>query len=288
MCYYCETVLHYVASFMKPLKSLSTYLLPVIATTAAMLHSPFAAQSSLQLAQSAQGKVEGTIQFPSDYVPAMRVCGQKTSNSYLMSCINTEEAQSTFSIDLDPGEYYLFSFMENGFVGGRDAFYFHSIGGFQGGSNAPAPVQVTAGQTTGGVVLNNYQTCGEYPQYCVAPPSASSVISESVPSDSEITQLLITGENWLWGGVESCNNAKIVFDSNGSYAAFQRDSSGWYNAASVYESTFSVKNSALTLVDGRGEPTYSPATYDITAASESRIDMVRPSGESLTLFNCPS
>ena len=269
---------------MKPLKSLSTYLLPVIATTAAMLHSPFAAQSSLQLAQSAQGKVEGTIQFPSDYIPAMRVCGQKTSNSYLMSCISIEENQATFSIDLDPGEYYLFSFIDNGFANGRDAFFFHTASG----SNAPAPVQVTAGQTTRGIVTNNYQTCSEYSQYCVAPPSASSMTIEAVPSDSEITNLLIRGENWLWGGVDACNSAKIVFDSNGSYIAVQRDSSGWYNVGSVYESTFSVSNGALTLVDGRGGPSYSPATYDITAVSESRIDMVRPSGESLTLFNCPS
>lgn len=263
-------------------------MVPVIATTATVLHSPFAAQSSLYLAQNAQGKVEGTIQFPSDYVPAMRVCGQKTSNPYLMSCISTEENQSTFSIDLAPGEYYLFSFIDDGFGSGRDAFYFHSVGGFQGGSNAPAPVQVTAGQTTRGIITNNYQTCGEYPQYCVAPPSASSVTTDAVPSDSEITNLLIRGENWLWGGVDACANAKIIFDSNGSYVAVQRDSSGWYNAGSASESTFSVKNGSLTLIDGRGGPAYAPATYDIAAVSESKIDMIRPSGESLTLFNCPS
>ena len=274
---------------MKTLKFLSTYMVPVIATIATVLHSPFAAQSSLHIAQSAQGKVEGTIQFPSDHIPIMRVCGQKTSNPYLMSCISTEENQSTFSIDLDPGEYYLFSFIDDGYGAGRDAFFFHSIGGFRAeGSNAPALVQVNAGQTTGGIVLNNNQTCREYSQYCVAPPSASSVISESMPSDSEITQLLIRGENWLWGGVEACNSAKIIFDSNGSYAAFQRDSTGWYNAGSVYESTFTINNGALILVDGRGGPAYSPSAYDITAVSESRIDMVRPTGESLTLFNCPS
>ena len=159
---------------MKMLKFLSTYMLSVIATTATVLHSPFAAQSSLQLAQSAQGKVEGTIQFPSDYVQTMRVCGQKTKNPYLMSCITTEEDQSTFSIDLDPGEYYLFSFIDDGYGAGRDAFFFHSIGGFRAGaSNAPAPVQVNAGRTTGSIVLNNNQTCREYSQYCVAPPSTS-------------------------------------------------------------------------------------------------------------------
>lgn len=128
-------------------------------------------RDGIGLAQNTQGTVEGRIAYPSDFTPAMRVCGQSTQNPYLMSCVSTEENQPAFSLTLDPGDYYFFAFEANAFPDGRGYFLFHTVGGFQaGGSNVPASVSVVAGQTTTGVTANNPRTCTEYSQYCATPP----------------------------------------------------------------------------------------------------------------------
>lgn len=122
----------------------------------------------LYLAQDSQGVVEGTLSYPSDILPAMRVCAQSTSNVYLMSCIDTEEDQGSFEMSLNPGEYYFFSYM---LWPDAEQFIFHSIGGFRvDTSHAPQAESVVAGQTTRGIAINNPRTCEEYAQYCVTPP----------------------------------------------------------------------------------------------------------------------
>lgn len=125
-------------------------------------------QSNQYVAQNNKGTVEATIQYPSDFIPELRVCAQSTSNPYLMNCVDTAEEQRSVEMMLDPGEYYFFSYEE--WTDGRQ-FLFHSVGGFRSGaSNAPKPVSVRVGQTTQDVVMNNPFTCSEYPQYCVTPP----------------------------------------------------------------------------------------------------------------------
>lgn len=130
------------------------------------------------LVQNGQGTVEGSALFPSEYKPALRVCAQATSNAYLMTCIDSPESQNAFSMTLDPGEYYFFSYLNNGRGG---AFIFHSIGNAQyGASDAPKAVRVIAGQITRGIVINESSTCEQYSQYCITPPDNRSLVPTSL------------------------------------------------------------------------------------------------------------
>lgn len=53
--------------------------------------------SQQMIAQTNQGIIEGAALSPPDYKPALGVCAQSTSNSYLMTCINSPESQTTFT-----------------------------------------------------------------------------------------------------------------------------------------------------------------------------------------------
>lgn len=216
---------------MKMLKGFSNLGFPPLVITAALLHLSASTEAvqqnslhtpnNLHIAQAAQGTVEGTIQYPSDILPAMQVCAQSTSNAYLMSCLNTEEFQSSFSLSLPPGEYYFFAYEEDAYGDGRGAFLFHSVGGYRaGGSNAPAPVRVSTGLTSTGVVTNNPWTCTEYSQYCVTPPRSISTASGSTQSDSKQAETLpdrIENLNGTWEGTYVCSqgltNLQVIIEA---------------------------------------------------------------------------
>ena len=172
------------------------------------------------LAQSSQGVVEGTILFPSDYKPALRLCAQSTSNAYLMTCIDSPASQASFSMTLDPGDYYFFSYLdESNSQGRRGFFYFHTIGGYRaGGSVEPKVVTVRSVQTIRDVVVNEPNTCSEYSQYCITPPSASASSAQPTSSRSATTSTLRPGAYYRGGYVS-------IYEHNGQfcYSGFSRN-----------------------------------------------------------------
>jgi hypothetical protein len=113
------------------------------------------------------GTISGQLSFPSDILPAMTICAQSTSNYYLLNCIESEDEQRTFQMDVRPGEYFVFSYISES--SGESITQYHAN---WGNNSQPIPVRVNAGGTFTNVNPQNYVLCRErpYPSYCVRPP----------------------------------------------------------------------------------------------------------------------
>lgn len=119
-----------------------------------------------------------------------------------------------------------------------------------------------------------------------------SLISQSPLSftDSEITDILTDGEGiWSWAGSEYCDRYQTIFSEDGEYINFRRDGSEWRLAGSASMSRFSVKGGVMTMIDGRSrnpDGLYPPYLLDISAVGPSRIDVIRPNGDTDFLESC--
>ncbi|NEZ61053.1 PPC domain-containing protein [Adonisia turfae] len=148
------------------------YVLTMTSDSAVASGQPTSQSSS----SAGEGVIEGRLTYPSDYVPALRVCAQSTSNYYLLNCISTELDQTSFQLSVSPGEYYVFSYEKDTFRDADtnvmyDAFFYHA--NWEPNSN-PIPVRVVAGETVSGISLENYSICRDRattPSYCVVPPN---------------------------------------------------------------------------------------------------------------------
>jgi hypothetical protein len=63
---------------------------------------------SQSLANSDYGTIRGELSFPSDYMPAQKVCAEDifTKKSY---CTETRQEQRSYQLQLPPGVYYVFA-----------------------------------------------------------------------------------------------------------------------------------------------------------------------------------
>lgn len=121
------------------------------------------------------GVIEGKVAYPSDYIPAMTVCAQSTSNFQSMSCVNTREQWRTFKLTVKPGEYFIFSYIKDSFTDGKtgkkhDAFFYYAK------NNTPIPVRVSAGVLTSDITPRDPRVCRyDIPTaaYCTVPQSES-------------------------------------------------------------------------------------------------------------------
>ena len=136
----------------------------------------------------------------------------------------------------------------------------------------------------------------------------SQSIDSSIPTDEEITRILVDGEAWLYGSRELCDTYKTVFYEDGSYAALEYDDGfhdhngvwyepSWYLDGSPMGSYYSVQNGVLRLhsyKDRSRSETYgsystidSASRYQIVFSdrvvfSEGDEEQIRP----LPLVNC--
>ena len=124
-------------------------------------------------------------------------------------------------------------------------------------------------------------------------------IDSSMPTDEEITRILVDGEAWLYGSRDYCDAYKTVFYEDGSYAALEYDEGfydpngvwyepSWYLDSSPMGSYFSVQNGVLRLYEYKnrgGSETYS-SYLDIDSASPYQIEFSQDNGEQRPLVNC--
>ncbi len=65
----------------------------------------------------ARGHIEGTISYPSEFVPAQCVCAQSVAHPDKTYCTDTPEmagdSAPTFSIEVPPGQYYVYAMLKN-------------------------------------------------------------------------------------------------------------------------------------------------------------------------------
>jgi hypothetical protein len=61
------------------------------------------------------GKVKGKICYPSEWIPPMILYFQSTSNEVVVSQL-IEENQNTYTIDLEPGTYVAYAWLQDGYT----------------------------------------------------------------------------------------------------------------------------------------------------------------------------
>jgi hypothetical protein len=128
----------------------------VLAALAAGAWYFFAAPTGEQLMR---GHIEGTTMYPSDFVPAQRVCAQSVTNPGEEYCVNVPEATGsatpTFQITVPPGTYYLYASLKDASAIGSDlagykAYYttYVTCGlRYECKDHTKLSVDITAGQT---------------------------------------------------------------------------------------------------------------------------------------------
>lgn len=112
---------------------------------------------------SATGVVSGSLQYPSSFIPAMRIAAFPLDGSAPIY-VDTVDGQSSYEIELPPGQYHFVAYTMDGF--------------FAGGYTAAVPcgltvdctdhslltVTVTAGQATPGILpVDFYAPEGAFP-----------------------------------------------------------------------------------------------------------------------------
>lgn len=123
-------------------------------------------------------------------------------------------------------------------------------------------------------------------------PLTSAQAQPSLPSDEEITTILVEGQEWTYDSREYCGDYKFVFGEDGSHAAlryaegFYGPDGTWYEPSwalsGAADGSFSIENGALQLHDPRFGSTYSSS---ITAASPYQVDLSAEE-EPRSLVNC--
>ncbi len=57
----------------------------------------------------ASGKIKGSLDYPGEGVPTLKVCAETISLEKKRICINTEINAATFQIVVPPGKYFVFA-----------------------------------------------------------------------------------------------------------------------------------------------------------------------------------
>jgi len=110
-------------SFIKPLLLILLALLVLLIVGTAYLYykngSEFlnvfnkkAAEEQVEETGTKQVLVSGTLSYPAENLPAMKVCAvNKTDNKE--TCTQTTEGQSSYTLSLQPGDYLIYASVEN-------------------------------------------------------------------------------------------------------------------------------------------------------------------------------
>ncbi len=103
-------------------------------------------------AQSRSGRIEGSLSYPSSYIPALKVCAKNTRNNSL-NCIQTKKNQKQYTMQVPAGTYHVFATVT--IAGQKDTAYYSKAVpcGLRYGCNDHTPIAVTvrAGQVVRGI-----------------------------------------------------------------------------------------------------------------------------------------
>jgi hypothetical protein len=99
------------------------------------------------------GTISGSIAYPGDSAPKMRVVASNTQTEYWY-WVYTESSQGSYAIDdLPPGDYYIVAYLDDGQAGGH-ATASHDL----------IAVSVEPGKVTEGVTINDWDApAGTFP-----------------------------------------------------------------------------------------------------------------------------
>ena len=112
---------------------------------AALLATPVASQTRF-------GRIEGTLSYPSDYIPALRVCAKNISNNS-QRCIQIKKNQKQYKIEVPAGTYHVSASVT--IAGQSDtAYYSRAVTcglRYECKDHRPIPVTVKSGQVIKGI-----------------------------------------------------------------------------------------------------------------------------------------
>jgi hypothetical protein len=119
--------------------------------------------------------VSGKLCFPSEVIPPLTLYFQNTA-SQATSQLATTQNQTTYTIDLPPGEYIAYAWLPDATMGGAYSPAVPCGLSVECTDHRPLPFQVEAGQTTAGIdICDWYGQPGEVP----APPDSAQVPATS-------------------------------------------------------------------------------------------------------------
>ncbi len=61
------------------------------------------------IATTNRGTIQGSLSYPSDYLPSLIICAQNTQNTNNKYCLQSKVQQRQYSIQVSPGQYYIFA-----------------------------------------------------------------------------------------------------------------------------------------------------------------------------------
>jgi hypothetical protein len=154
----------------KFMKYILTLIISLATSQAGLLSAQTIAEKSPTNSDSQKtGSIEGSLGFPSESIPAQKVCAQSIANPYLLNCIKIEKNQETYRLYVKPGDYFVFSSEVP--IWGEGLTIYHTAGDAVTSSN-PRPgtvVKVAPGQQVRGIDISNWFAC-QHPQfsrYCI-------------------------------------------------------------------------------------------------------------------------
>ena len=125
----------------------------------------------LKNAQKKYGTVSGKLIYPSDYIPALKICAEDISTKKKY-CIETKQNQLNYQIQLPPSIYYVYAlecsksygnntFCKDGYLERRAYYTDGSVCGFtnqcsQIVTGNPLPVKVKPGDNISGIIPDWY------------------------------------------------------------------------------------------------------------------------------------
>jgi hypothetical protein len=116
----------------------------------------------------APGLVTGAICYPSEKIPPMRLYFQDTTTNSIVD-LSIEENQSSYEIQLPPGEYITYAWLPDFVAGGSYSPAVPCGLGVECTDHTPLPFRINAGQTTAGIdICDWYGRPGDVP----LPPGA--------------------------------------------------------------------------------------------------------------------
>ncbi|WP_019506421.1 hypothetical protein [Pleurocapsa sp. PCC 7319] len=112
----------------------------------------------------AKGSITGSLGYPSEAIPAAKVCAQRVDNPYLLNCVKTEYNQPTYKLSVTPGEYFVFyTPIDSGWT--IKQLYHTADNTRRNTTNNPQTatvVKVLPGQKLEGIGVGNWLACEDY------------------------------------------------------------------------------------------------------------------------------
>jgi hypothetical protein len=111
-----------------------------------------------------EGVISGSVNYPSEYIPAQRVVAFNVEDFSIYYFVETEQNKAAFSIPVPPGTYYVVSYVMDGSLAGG---YSQAVPcGLRVGcdDHSLIPIEVAPGATVSGIMPSDwYAPPGSFP-----------------------------------------------------------------------------------------------------------------------------